>query len=215
MEPSQTHKRTHSKLNEDTDETRMMDLRSRFKKMHPHDFQSDESFNLFFEDAKEHLVSKYLHDLEQFFSRLPPNATRDFSWQGFVQGNVVTFASLTKNLSLATNDMKDTAIRLACLQRYPQLYDPSRLDTYTMLRALEAESKEGGQAILEAGPRPVFNSRVSGGVIQKGYQSPYLHSQVIVDPILDTLNEYAIEWNNITYMGPYAALIGPSTSGKS
>ncbi|KAI7937987.1 hypothetical protein MJO28_014907, partial [Puccinia striiformis f. sp. tritici] len=79
MEPSQTHKRTHSKLNEDTDETRMMDLRSRFKKMHPLDLQSDESFNLFFEDAEEHLVSKYLHDLEQFFSRLPPNATRDLS----------------------------------------------------------------------------------------------------------------------------------------
>ncbi|KAI9615797.1 hypothetical protein KEM48_005468 [Puccinia striiformis f. sp. tritici PST-130] len=150
--------------------------------MHPHDFQSDESFDLFFEDAKEHLVSKYLHDLEQFFSRLPPN---------------------------------HTAIRLACLRRYPQLYDPSRLDTSTMRRALEAESKEDGRAILEAGPRPVFNSRVSGGVIQKGYQSPYLHSPVIVDPILDTLNEYAIEWNNSIYMGPYAALIGPSTSGKS
>ncbi|KNE97600.1 hypothetical protein PSTG_09149 [Puccinia striiformis f. sp. tritici PST-78] len=56
-----------------------MDLRSRFKKMHPLDFQSDESFHLFFEDAEEHLVSKYLHDLEQFFSRLPPNATRDLS----------------------------------------------------------------------------------------------------------------------------------------
>ncbi|KAI7937961.1 hypothetical protein MJO28_014881 [Puccinia striiformis f. sp. tritici] len=215
MEPSQTHKRTHSKLNEDTDETRMMDLRLRFKKIHPHDFQSDESFDLFFEDAKEHLVSKYLHDLEQFFSRLPPNVTRDLSWQCFVQGNLMTFASLTKNLSLETNNMKHTAIRLACLRRYPQLYDPSRLDTSTMRRALEAESKEDGRAILEAGPRPVFNSRVSGGVIQKGYQSPYLHSPVIVDPILDTLNEYAIEWNNSIYMGPYAALIGPSTSGKS
>ncbi|KAH9448455.1 hypothetical protein Pst134EA_027765 [Puccinia striiformis f. sp. tritici] len=183
--------------------------------MHPHDFQSDESFDLFFEDAKEHLVSKYLHDLEQFFSRLPPNVTRDLSWQCFVQGNLMTFASLTKNLSLETNNMKHTAIRLACLRRYPQLYDPSRLDTSTMRRALEAESKEDGRAILEAGPRPVFNSRVSGGVIQKGYQSPYLHSPVIVDPILDTLNEYAIEWNNSIYMGPYAALIGPSTSGKS
>ncbi|KAI7937986.1 hypothetical protein MJO28_014906 [Puccinia striiformis f. sp. tritici] len=127
----------------------------------------------------------------------------------------MTFASLTKNLSLETNDMKHTAIRLACLRRYPQLYDPSRLDTSTMRRALEAESKEDGRAILEAGPRPVFNSRVSGAVIQKGYQSPYLHSQVIVDPMLDTLNRYANQWNKSIYMGPYTALIGPSTSGKS
>ncbi|KAI9631262.1 hypothetical protein KEM48_014542 [Puccinia striiformis f. sp. tritici PST-130] len=127
----------------------------------------------------------------------------------------MTFASLTKNLSLETNDMKHTAIRLACLRRYPQLYDPSRLDTSTMRRALEAESKEDGRAILEAGPRPVFNSRVSGAVIQKGYRSPYLHSQVIVDPMLDTLNRYANQWNKSIYMGPYAALIGPSTSGKS
>ncbi|KNF03271.1 hypothetical protein PSTG_03536 [Puccinia striiformis f. sp. tritici PST-78] len=217
MEPSQTHKRTHSELNEDTDEARIMDLRSRFKKMHPSDFRSDESFNLFFADAKEHLVSKYLDDLEQFFSTLPEcvNATRDISWQCFVQGNLMTFVILIQGLSLGTSDMQDAAIKLACLRRYPQLYDPIRLDTSTMRRALEAESKEAGRAILEASPRIVFNSQVSGGVIQKGYQSPYLHSSVIVDSILDTLDKYAMQWDDNIYMGPYAALIGPSTCGKS
>ncbi|KAI7937664.1 hypothetical protein MJO29_014979 [Puccinia striiformis f. sp. tritici] len=79
----------------------------------------------------------------------------------------------------------------------------------------EAEFNEVGRAILEAGPRAVYNSQVSGGVIQKGYQSPFLQSPVIVDPILDTLNKYAMQWNNNIYMGPYAALIGPSTCGKS
>ncbi|KAH9448751.1 hypothetical protein Pst134EA_028046 [Puccinia striiformis f. sp. tritici] len=166
---------------------------------------------------EEHLVSKYLDDLEQFFSTLPEcvNATRDISWQCFVQGNLMTFVILIQGLSLGTSDMQDAAIKLACLRRYPQLYDPIRLDTSTMRRALEAESKEAGRAILEASPRIVFNSQVSGGVIQKGYQSPYLHSSVIVDSILDTLDKYAMQWDDNIYMGPYAALIGPSTCGKS
>jgi hypothetical protein len=42
-----------------------------------------------------------------------------------------------------------------------------------------------------------------------------LKSTTIVDPILDTLNEYTNQWKKTIYMGPYAALIGPSTSGKS
>jgi hypothetical protein len=52
MEPSQISKRTHSELEEDIEELRMRDLRLRYKKLHPADSESDESFKTFFEDAE-------------------------------------------------------------------------------------------------------------------------------------------------------------------
>ncbi|PLW32346.1 hypothetical protein PCASD_16441 [Puccinia coronata f. sp. avenae] len=86
MEPSQISKRTHSELEEDIEELRMRDLRLRYKKLHPADSESDESFKTFFEDAGEHLVSKYLDHLEQFFSTLPEpvNSHRDSMWYCFL-----------------------------------------------------------------------------------------------------------------------------------
>ncbi|KAA1070754.1 hypothetical protein PGT21_023275 [Puccinia graminis f. sp. tritici] len=216
MEPSRESKGTHSDVKDDSEETRIVDLRSRFKKMHPADFRSDQSFALFLEEAKENLVCEYLDVLEEFLLTLPEDVTptRDNFWQCFID-NGMSISKLTAKLSLTTDDMKNTAIKLAFLRNYPQLYAQTNTNTSTMLKVLEAESEEDVRAILEVGKRPVYNSRVSGGVIKKGYQSPFLKSKKVVDPILNTLNEYARDWKKTIYLGPYAALIGPSTSGKS
>ncbi|PLW35672.1 hypothetical protein PCANC_13834 [Puccinia coronata f. sp. avenae] len=129
MEPSQISKRTHSELEEDIEELRMRDLRLRYKKLHPADSESDESFKTFFEDAGEHLVSKYLDHLEQFFSTLPEpvNSHRDSMWYCFLHASKITFPIIIEitfpiiidNLSLQTDDMKNTAIELAFLWRFP------------------------------------------------------------------------------------------------
>ncbi|KNZ62088.1 hypothetical protein VP01_1314g1 [Puccinia sorghi] len=50
---------------------------------------------------------------------------------------------------------------------------------------------------------------------QRGFQSEYLHSDFILDPILEELRENAEKWAPDKYKAPYTAIIGPTMIGKT
>ena len=82
--------------------------------------------------------------------------------------------------------------------------------------------------MFEALKRPIppaitFNDRYnesldfdwSAAYAQLGFQSEYLKSDTILDPVLKTLRENAAKWAPKDYKAPYTAIIGPTMSGKT
>ncbi|POW18612.1 hypothetical protein PSHT_05589 [Puccinia striiformis] len=168
------------------------ELRSRLKQA---GFGEDQ-IDLFLEEAGETLVAEYIEDFKSFFDALPkdsPNATlHESCWDAFI----VQSADFECNL-------KRRALKLAFLRNHPQFYVKPEINSKMMLRALEAKTNQEARTILEIGLL-----QASGSILSKGYDSPFLRSDIIVQPILKTLNDYTKKWKPSDYDAPYATLMG-------
>ncbi|KNF03289.1 hypothetical protein PSTG_03556 [Puccinia striiformis f. sp. tritici PST-78] len=186
------------------------ELRSRLKQA---GFGEDQ-IDLFLEEAGETLVAEYIEDFKSFFDALPkdsPNATQHEScWDAFIVRSA-DFEWLTTMLYIRDDsNLKRRALKLAFLRNHPQFYVKPEINSKMMLRALEAKTDQEARTILEIGLL-----QASGSILSKGYDSPFLRSDIIVQPILKTLNDYTKKWKPSDYDAPYATLMGPSMSGKT
>ncbi|KAH9470009.1 hypothetical protein Pst134EA_007274 [Puccinia striiformis f. sp. tritici] len=220
---SQNLKRPLSELEDNSDDTRIAELRLRYKTLHPP--HGDKTFSSFLNDAGERLVTECLDQLQKFLEELPEKEDEDddddadyrYAWVfSLKHSSSLGIENLYHWLYIKEEeDLKTKAVQLAFLWNHPQFYDRTRPSTSTMLAVLRFKSKGDGREIAEALQRPAHPSRVSSNVIQNGYDSPFLKPDLIVDPILKILDGYAKQWEKPQYFAPYAALFGPSTSGET
>ncbi|KAA1105548.1 hypothetical protein PGT21_011154 [Puccinia graminis f. sp. tritici] len=76
------------------------------------------------------------------------------------------------------------------------------------------------RSVEPCGPRSLHNSesrsstRESPSILIKGFDLPFLRRDIIIDPSLETHEEFAKKWKTPDYYAPYAALIGSSMCGK-
>ncbi|OAV90563.1 hypothetical protein PTTG_28286 [Puccinia triticina 1-1 BBBD Race 1] len=200
---------------DDSEDSQTKQLREKFIKLHLflYEREAEEHFISFRKVAGDELVSTYLAQLEEFYRDVRNDGPLQIrlAWPQFILREKDS-QDLAKKISFDAN-MMDRAIKLAFLWRHPQ-YD-SGTEISTMRQAVEAKTDKEARAILEARSKNASSSTVSSDIIKKGYNSPFLRFDEIIKPMLASLDEYTKKWQDTEYLAPYAALIGPSMSGKS
>jgi len=182
--------------------------RTRFLQFHPL-IQDDIVAGLFSTFVHHHGLAemqRFNDQLEMISNRLiPPYIVQ--AWSYLIKGDPLMVAYFEKTHP----DVYEEILRLAYHLRYPANQFQMPLDE--IFEALKLPIPAASKLCDCSNERRVDDW--SADYARRGFQSEYLRSDVILDPILEELRENAEKWAPDTYKAPYTTIIGPTMIGKT
>ena len=141
-------------------------------------------------------------------------ATCITAWNCLLIKKGLSFANLSAFLQLTKEEHRDQInqlLRLAYFQRYPE-YDSSHLSNEEMVTAVEAPTVTG---VGKASDSESLQLNWSLDIVKAGFRAEYKNSDLIVEPNLALLRDWAEQWSALEHKAPYTSIIGPTMSGKT
>ncbi|EFP78977.1 uncharacterized protein PGTG_04933 [Puccinia graminis f. sp. tritici CRL 75-36-700-3] len=190
--------------------------RTRFARLNPEIEQdiADRLFSTFVDIYGLTGMQKFNNQLETILGRLF-QAYGEYGvdlWQDAIERlGDPTQAKRVKRVGIAQPAVYDELMRLAYSLRYPNEYAGNSLDE--IFEALKLPIPPANT--LNNHSKESLDFEWSAKYAQQGFQSDYLNSDNILDPVLETLRENATNWARDDYKAPFTAVIGPTMSGKT
>jgi len=166
------------------------------------------------------LVNKYLDDLEDLLKKSPARTITESGWSLLIDRAV----EIEKLLCRIPDNpsLQDQAIRLAFLFNHPEHSTKNKFSLDQMREALKRNDKDADEYLASLSSirtdSKISNAKLTDvhlDIIKKGYEAPFLRSELIVRPILEKLKQQADNWDEKIHHSPYTSLIGPTTIGKT
>jgi len=154
-------------------------------------------------------MKRFNAQLEKLLERKIPRSI-DHAWSYLIEGNPQMVARVTR-FKKEDPDVYEELLRLAYHLRYPG--NPIQMPLDEIFEALKRPILAANRLNDRSNER--LDYYWSADYAQRGFQSEYLHSHLILDPILEELRANAKKWSPDKYKAPYTAIIGPTMIGKT
>ncbi|PLW20072.1 hypothetical protein PCANC_12065 [Puccinia coronata f. sp. avenae] len=182
-----------------------------FFEIHTHLPNPEEAFQRIYDSIELKDIQEHLNALDS----LPRNQAVDTLqfkelWSCLLL-RVIKFRHVVKFLKIKSDaGIQEQVSQLAFTHQHPDISRDRKLTHDERVKAIDADSLAEAKEILNSlivlPPDPI---------VAEGFNHTYLNSQNIVDPILESLEEYAKDWSRSAYLAPYTLLIAPSMGGKT